>query len=81
MHEIDLHNKYGHKSDRKHAKKVYCRLCGCETESWYMTNVFLIAAVQKFLVKIISEWCGIVVERSDGLSVTVCTMQKMHSFC
>ena len=56
-------------------------MCICDTESRYMTNVLSIAAVQTFLVKIISESYGIVIERSDGLPVTVCTMQKMHSFC
>ena len=79
--QIYMQNKYGHKSYRKHAEKVYlkhkhrgfCRLCGCgDIESRYMTNVLSIATVQKFLVKIISESCGIVIKRSDGLPVTVC---------
>ena len=60
MHEIDMQNKYGHNFYGKHAKKVYlkhkhrgfCRLCGCDTEGRYTTNVLSIAAVQKFLVKL-----------------------------
>ena len=92
MCEIDMQNKYaGHNSCRKHAKKVYlkhkhrgfCRLCGCDSECRYMTNVLSIAPVQKFVVKIISESCGIVIERSDGLAVTVCRkciafVKKIH---
>ena len=46
----------------KQKYKGYCRLCGCETESRHMTNVLSVAAVQKFLVKIISELCGIFIE-------------------
>ena len=51
-------------------------------KSRYMTNVLSIAAVQKFLVKIVSESCGLVIniERSDGLPVPVCTMQKCIAF-
>ena len=65
--------------------KGYCRLCGCETESRRMTNVLSVAAVQKFLVKIISESCGIFIERSDGLPTAVCKkcitfVKKVHLF-
>ena len=37
-----------------------------------MKNVLSIAALQTFLVTIISESCEVVIERSDGLPVTVC---------
>ena len=48
----------------KEKHRGYCRLCGCRNESRYMTNVLSIAAVQKFLVEIISESCGIVIAKS-----------------
>ena len=49
--------------------------------SRYMTNVFSIAAVQTFLVKIISESCGTVIEMSRDRTVSLSLMQKMHSIC
>ena len=50
-----------------------------------MNNVLSIAAVQKFLVTIISESGGIVIERSDGLPATVCRkciafVKKIHQY-
>ena len=56
----------------KEKHRGYCRLCRCRNESLYMTNVLSIAAAQKFLVKIISESCGIVIAKSDSLPATVC---------
>ncbi|CAB4026192.1 RNA-directed DNA polymerase from transposon BS, partial [Paramuricea clavata] len=69
----------------KQKHKGCCRLCGCETESRRMTNVLSVAAVQKFLVKIISESCGIFIQRSDGLPTAVCNkcitfVKKIHVF-
>lgn len=52
--------------------KGYCRLCGRENESRYMTNVLSAAAVEKRLVETIYESCGILVESSDDLFKTVC---------
>ena len=82
-HEIwtEILPQHARKVYLKHKHRGFCRLCGCDTESRYMINVLSIAAVQKFLVKIISESYGIVIKRSDGLPVTACTMQKMHSVC
>lgn len=69
----------------KEKHRGYCRLCGCRNESRYMTNVLSIAAVQKFLVKIISESCGIVIAKSDSLPATVCRkciafVKKVHLY-
>ena len=65
----------------KEKHRGYCRLCGCR----YMTNVLSIAAVQKFLVEIISESCGIVIAKSDSLPATVCGkciafVKKVHLY-
>ena len=69
----------------KEKHRGYCRLCRCRNESLYMTNVLSIAAAQKFLVKIISESCGIVIAKSDSLPATVCRkciafVKKVHLY-
>ena len=69
----------------KEKHRGYCRLCGCYNESRYMINVLSIAAVQKFLVEIISESSGIVIARSDSLPKTVCRkciafVKKIHLY-
>ena len=62
-HEIwtEILPQHARKVYLKHKHRGFCRLCGCDTESRYMINVLSIAAVQKFLVKIISESYGIVI--------------------